>query len=187
MIELGLITDDNTVSFDCILPGPPERVWLHLTRRELLRAWLADGEIEPRPGGSVKLRFESGEAPVRSGAGALIRGLVSHYEPCRKLAYSWIDTSRDRNTSRSLYFGSAVTVVCFDLGERDGHVTLKLTHRRLSMDILSKAGAGWHAHLGMLHARLYSEEPEPLLPRFHGLLSRYERQVSMLRPTGVRA
>lgn len=186
MIELGLITDDHTVSFDCILPGPIERTWSYLTRTASLRSWLAEGEIEPRAGGSVKLRFEVGEAPVRSGAGALIRGLVSHYEPCRKLAYSWIDTSRDHGTPRSLYFGSTVTVVCFDLAERHGHVSLKLTHRRLPTDLLSKVGAGWHARLGLLHAQLHSEEPEPLPTHFPGLLSRYERQVSMLRPMGAR-
>lgn len=186
MIHLGAITDRHTVSFECTLPGHAVRVWSYLTEPDYLSNWLAEGEVERRPGGCVKLHFDVGEAPVRSNDGAIIRGFVSHYEPHRLLTYSWIDTSRDTARTRSLYFGSVVTVVCFELEERDRHVRLRMTHRRLPTELLSKIGAGWHAHLGMLLARLYREEPEPLPSSFPHLLSRYEQQAVMLR-TGVQA
>lgn len=181
MIHVGAITDKHTVSFECTLPGKVERIWKYLTESEYLDTWLAQGEVEPCVGGSIKLHFDVGEAPVRSDERAIIRGFVSHYTPHQLLTYSWIDTSRDSSKARNLYFGSVVTIVSFELEERDRNVRLRLTHRRLPTELLSKVGAGWHAHLSMLLARLYKEEPESLLSSFPYLLSRYQQQAIMLR------
>lgn len=180
MIRVGTITDRHTVSFECILPGKPDRVWRYLTESDHLSQWLAEGKVDCCAGGSVKLHFDVGEAPVRSNTGAIIRGFVNRYEPCRALSYSWIDTSRDSTKTMNLYFGSVVTVVSFELEARDRNVWLKLSHRRLPTELLSKTGAGWHAHLGVLLARLYKEEPEPLLSSFPYLLSKYRQQMLSL-------
>jgi uncharacterized protein YndB with AHSA1/START domain len=180
-IQLGLIADEHSISFDCLLPGSIEVVWEYLTQSAPLATWLAKGQVEPQVNGAVRLHFEVGEAPVRSSAGAVIRGVVSRHEPPYMLTYSWIDTSRDPQQNHSLFFGSVVTVVNFELEPQGRQVMLKLRHRRLPTELLSKYAAGWHTHLGLLIARMRREDPEPLLPAFNRLLPRYEQQAAMLR------
>lgn len=150
MVKPGLITDDHAVSFDCTLPGSAEQVWFHLTDPVGLKRWLAEGHIEPRPRGALRLLFESDEALVRSDSGLLIRGVVSRYAPYRSLAYSWIDAPREANGARRLLTAPAASMVTFELAPRDRHTWLSLTHAGLPTHLLSRVGAGWHAHLRLL-------------------------------------
>ncbi|HEX7965198.1 MAG TPA: SRPBCC domain-containing protein [Gammaproteobacteria bacterium] len=176
MINLGLIIDIHTISLDCELSGPADRAWYYLTRPEGLRAWLAEGSIEPRTGGGVKLRFLKADAPVRSSCGALVHGLVARYEPYRLLAYSWMDASRD---VQKPHFGTAVTSVSFTLMEREAGTKLRLVHSGLPPKLISKIGAGWHAHLSQLVACSRNDMPLPeILP---AMMSRYERQAALMR------
>src|SRR5690348_10552011 len=66
------------VRFERVLPGPAARVWDHLTDCARLSAWYGeDGAIEPREGGRVTLM------------GGHIRGVVTQWQPEKKLAYTW--------------------------------------------------------------------------------------------------
>lgn len=159
MNQLGLITDSHTVSFDCALPGNTDWVWWHMTESEGLRSWLADGEIEPRLGGSVRLRFQRDEALVRSSCGVIVRGVVSCYEPRRRLAYSWVDASREADVFGKSGASAGASRVIFQLTGGQGRTLLSLTHAGLSASVLSKVGAGWHAHLALL-THVLSEESE---------------------------
>lgn len=159
MNELGLITDSHTVSFDCTLPGNSDWVWRHMTEPEGLRSWLADGEIEPRLGGGVRLRFQRDEALVRSNGGVVVRGVVSCYEPRRRLAYSWVDASHEADVFGKSGASAGASRVIFQLTGGQGRTLLSLTHAGLSASLLSKVGAGWHAHLALL-ANVLSEEIE---------------------------
>lgn len=176
MINLGLIIDIHTVSLDCELSGPADRAWYYLTQPAGLRAWLAEGSIEPRTGGRVKLRFGGADAPVRSSGGALVHGLVARYEPYRLLTYSWMDASRD---VQKPHFGAAVTSVSFTLTEREECTQLRLVHSCLPPKLISKIGAGWHGHLSQLVACAQNDVPLPqMLPT---MMSRYERQAALMR------
>lgn len=157
MNELGLITDSHTVSFDCALPGDSDWVWWHMTEQEGLRAWLAEGSIEPRVGGSVKLRFQKDEALVRTNCGVLVQGVVSCFEPRRRLAYSWVDASREGGVFRNVSTPMDTSCVSFNLTGGQGRTLLSLTHTGLSASALTKVGAGWHAHLALL-ANVLSED-----------------------------
>ena len=176
MNNLGIIVDDQILSIDCTLAGEPERVWPYLTRQEGLSTWLADGAIEPRLEGSVRLRFPMGAALVRSENGGLIYGQVDRCEPYRLLSFSWMDTSRD---VQKPHFGASVTHVTFALTQCDQQTVLKLTHTGVSAKLLSKIGAGWHAHLRRLinraqaDASAYSAYPQ--------LAASHEQRASMLQ------
>jgi uncharacterized protein YndB with AHSA1/START domain len=123
MIKLELITDRHMVSFDCMLPASPERTWFYLTDPEGLRTWLADGVLEPRLCGNLKLRFQSDEVLVRSNGGVLIRSVVKRYEPCRRLAYSLIDVSREADAAKTVHVVPSSTG-SFQLAGDDTHTWL---------------------------------------------------------------
>lgn len=158
MNDLRLITDSHTLSFHCALPGSAGWVWWHLTEPEGLRSWLADGQLDARLGGSVKLRFQSGEALVRSNCGVTVHGVISCYEPSRRLIYSWSDALREGAQPGRGAAGES-SRVCFELAEGQGRTSLSLTHTGLRAQLLSKVGAGWHAHLRLL-ANVLSEDAD---------------------------
>ncbi len=181
MTNLELITEGHTLSFDCTLPATAERTWSYLTQAEGLRTWLADGSLEPRLRGSVKLRFQTGEALVRSNSGVLIRGIVTRCEPYRSLGYSWMDGSPEADTSRSRQTLSIASVVHFELAGSGHHTSLRLTHAGLPAHALSRVGAGWYAHLNLLIAAIRDEIAMSVPAPFAGLSPRYEPHVAMLR------
>jgi uncharacterized protein YndB with AHSA1/START domain len=178
MTGLGTVIDSHTIRFERLLPGPVERVWDYLTKSECLVTWLAEGEIDPRAGGQVELRFDVHEVPERAKAGAIIRGVVARFEPPRVLAYSWVDACADRPPAES---PAPDPVVTFELEGRGGDALLVLTHRQLPAALMPGFGAGWHTHLGILLARLRGEQPEPFLAVFRRLLPIYARQAAAPR------
>jgi uncharacterized protein YndB with AHSA1/START domain len=178
MTGLGTVIDSHTIRFERMLPGPVERVWDYLTKSECLAAWLAEGEISPRAGGQVELRFDVHEVPERAKAGAIIRGVVARFEPPRVPAYSWVDASVDRPPAES---PAPDPLVTFELGGRGGDALLMLTHRDLSAALMPGFGAGWHTHLGILFARLRGEQPEPFPAVFRRLLPIYAQQAAAPR------
>jgi uncharacterized protein YndB with AHSA1/START domain len=107
---------------------PVAKVWAALTTPERLADWLAEAEIELKPGGAVRLNWNKGAHTMT--------GRVIAYEPPHVLAWSWPIDGRE-------------TVVRFEL-RADGEGTLlTLTHAGIGPQ--SAAGAsvrtGWHAHL----------------------------------------
>lgn len=136
MSDFGEYPAARTVRFDRLLPGPIERVWEHLTRPEMLAGWLAGGVFEPREGGAVDLRFTNDDA---------LTGVVTVWEPPRRLAYTWREQGSE-------------SVVSFELTPQDDGVRLILTHVRLPQGDAASFGAGWHSHLDVL-ARLLNDGP----------------------------
>jgi uncharacterized protein YndB with AHSA1/START domain len=180
MINLGISIDRQTVTLDCTLAGSVERAWFYLTQPEGLASWLTDGAIECRIEGNVRLRFPAGESPVRSASGGLVYGQVERCEPYRLISYTWMDVSRDVPKP---HFGADVTRVTYALSARERDVTLKLTHYGIPGKMLSKIGAGWHAHLSKLMVRMRDEmlmqDTTPtMIPAFglHEVMSPMEAQ-----------
>src|SRR3569832_2713540 len=78
MSARGEMTKVPCVTFTRTLPGPIEKVWAHITDTKLLPAWFGDySTIEPRQGGRVSLM------------GGHIRGVVTQWQPPKKLVYTW--------------------------------------------------------------------------------------------------
>lgn len=129
------VTDDRrSVRFVRTLPATPQQVWRALTDPAELSAWLAPATIEPRVGGDVRIEFKGEEG--------LTTGTVLVWDPYSTLEHTWNYVGEDRS------------VVRYDLVPVDGGTELTLDHRLLRTGQAVGYGAGWHAHLAALTARL---------------------------------
>jgi uncharacterized protein YndB with AHSA1/START domain len=120
--------------FDVTLAHPAETVWAALGEPARFAHWLTPGEIDPRPGGAVKLNFPD--------SGIVIDSLVSAFEPGRVLEYSW---SRPGQPQRPIRF---------ELEPAGPSTALALTLSVPAEEDAARAAAGWAAHLEMLAAAL---------------------------------
>jgi uncharacterized protein YndB with AHSA1/START domain len=129
--DLGRVTvadDALRVVFRRFYKKPAEKVWAAVTVPERLADWLANAEIEPRVGGSVRFTWTS--------ANHSMEGKVVAYDPPKTFAWTWPLDGRD-------------TVVSFEMEPDGDGCWLTLTHAGL--DPKGKQGggvrAGWHSHL----------------------------------------
>ncbi|KQS59864.1 hypothetical protein ASG36_02145 [Geodermatophilus sp. Leaf369] len=128
------VSDDRrTVTFVRVLPAPPGRVWTALTSSADLGVWLAPATIEPRVGGAVRIEFGGEDRTT---------GSVLTWDPPHTLEHEWHHPGDDRS------------VVRYDLRAVDGGTELTLVHQLLQSGQAPGYGAGWHAHLDALAARL---------------------------------
>jgi uncharacterized protein YndB with AHSA1/START domain len=68
---------------EIVLPSPREEVWEALTDPERLADWFAnDVELELRPGGRARFRWDNGEQR---------RATITDVEPAERLAFTWED------------------------------------------------------------------------------------------------
>ncbi|SMF37088.1 Uncharacterized conserved protein YndB, AHSA1/START domain [Tistlia consotensis] len=165
----GSLIEPATLKIQRLLPGTAERVWAYLTDSDLRCRWLAAGEMPAAVGGAFALTWRNdeltdppGERPEGFGAEHRIESRILEFEPPRRLAFT---------------FGGAGEV-SFELEPRGEKVLLTVIHRRLPDRPTSlKVGAGWHAHLDILAARLSGSEPEPFWDRWSALKPEYERRI----------
>jgi uncharacterized protein YndB with AHSA1/START domain len=145
MSDLGQTFRVLAVRFERILPGPRARVWEHLTRCDKLSGWFgADGILEPRAGGTVS--FMNGH----------IRGIVTQWQPPRRLVYTWNVFSPGE--TESAYPESYLT---FELEERGADVLLGFVHFPILERFEKQNGMGWHTFLDILEATLRGEAVQP--------------------------
>jgi uncharacterized protein YndB with AHSA1/START domain len=173
MSDYGVVTEPGTVRIQRVLPGPIERVWAYLTESEKRGTWLASGDMEPRVGGQVELRFRNselsahGESPPEKHrehacGGSQTDGRVTAWEPPQRLGYTWGG-------------GSEVT---FELTPREADVLLVLTHRRLGdRNEMLSVSAGWHAHLDILGDKLAGRETRPFWSTHARLEEEYAARI----------
>ena len=132
------------VRFERIYPGPIEHVWEALAHCDRVPGWYGEyGIIEPREGGAVNF------------AGGHVRGVVTQWKPCWRLAYTWNVFSAGESVSA--YPESYVT---FDLETVGTEVTLTLAHLPVLERFEKQNAMGWHSFLDMLGATLRGEAVE---------------------------
>jgi uncharacterized protein YndB with AHSA1/START domain len=156
------VVGPGTVRLDRVLPGTPERVWEYLTDPELRVTWFAGGTIDLRVGGVADFRYDHARISAEPVPEAFLHhretGTVTACEPPRLLAFT---------------FGDGV--VEFRLDPAPGGTRLVLTHSHLDLPgDYAPAGAGWHAHLDVLAARLAGRVPPP----FWAAHERLEREYA---------
>jgi uncharacterized protein (TIGR00369 family) len=141
MADFGVYEDARTLRFERRLPGAMEQVWAFLVEPQRLAVWLARGEIEPRVGGQVIIHHEETwpDCPPA-------RGVVTAWDPPRRLAYTWSEASTNSE-------------VAFELSPAPGGVTLVLTHRHLPLGEEVEFGGGWHVNLDALGLALGGAAP----------------------------
>ena len=151
------------VQFERMLPGPLERVWEFLTDPKKLPGWFGEGTIKPRPGGAVNLM------------GGHVRGIVTQWQPPRRLAYTWNVFSP--GDTESQYPESYLTI---ELAPRGNEVALTLRHLPV-LDRFEKQNAmGWHTFLDMLDAAARGNPKEPRQAYMQRNAARYGVDLSHL-------
>ena len=153
MNDLAKITGRSTLTFERYLPGPIERVWAYLTDPKLLAKWFSDGVVADRVGGEV--RFEIGAT-----------GRVTAYQPPRLLEYTWNEEEASSGPIDD-------ALVRWELSEEGERVRLTLTHSRLPENEVLAHGAGWHAFLERMAARIDGRDPESFEGLFAQLKTTY--------------
>lgn len=160
--ELATIPDRNTLKFVRHLPGPIERVWAYLTDPKFLAEWFSDGVVADHAGGEV--RFDMGAS-----------GRITAYEPPHLLEYTW-------NEEDAAEGPLADALVRWELAEEGSRVRLTLTHSRLPEVEVLGHGAGWHAFLERLSARVEGREPQPFMELYAPLKTAY---APLVRAAGI--
>ena len=135
------------VTFTRLLPGPIERVWEYLTDPRKMPTWFGEvASIEPRQGGAVRL------------VNGHIRGVVTQWQPPRKLIYTWnVFDSDAPEDAVSAYPESYPT---FELETRGDDVLLIFKHFPILERFIPQNAMGWHTMLDMLNAALNGEPIE---------------------------
>ena len=135
------------------IQAPAKRIFKALANpEELLKWWRAEGkfqavrvESELRPGGRWTMLVSGSCA---TDPATKVSGRYHTIEPPRLLIYTWI---REED--------QAETVVRWDLEERGGVTTVRLTHSGLTTDRLRTRNNGWPLILALLqaHTQLHIE------------------------------
>ncbi len=162
---LCIVIEASAIRFERTFPVPLETAWDYLTRRDLLKSWLADGTIEPRVGGRVDLQFEVD--PCRDEAACHSVGTVLEWNPPTRLSYTWQEELHASPEEASY--------VIFELAPVPGGTQLTLTHKRLDPKKKHLYGAGWHTHFEVMAARVAGTDPAVFQVLFEQLLAVYER------------
>lgn len=147
----GRLVEPTTLKIVRRLPGPPERLWRHLTDHELRRQWLAAGTMPLQPGATFELTWRNdelsasaAERPAGHPAESRANCRLLEADPPRRLRFEW----------------PGVGEVSFELEPVGDEVLLTVLHRRLpDPATAAQVGAGWHAHLDLLAARTTGGSP----------------------------
>ena len=121
----------NMVRFERTIRAPQEAIRSVLTDTSRLPSWYGEGRIEGQVGGAVRLM-----------AGH-IRGVVTHWQPPKKLVYSWNVLAPRQDESE---FPESYLTLELD-GER-----LTLTHLPVLEAFVKLNAMGWHTFLDMVDA-----------------------------------
>jgi|SRR6185437_12278316 len=130
--------DDRTVQ-EIVIKAPAERVFAALTRpEELLKWWAAEGkfrvvnaECNPQPGGKWLMRVAG--CGSEENQASTVHGEYRTVDPPRLLTYTWIRENEEYPE----------TLVRWDLEERDGSTTVRVTHSGLITESLRTRNNGW--------------------------------------------
>ena len=162
------------VRFERLLPGPIETVWAYLADSRKRGEWFASGEIEPRVGSKLRLRFKHSDlSPHKAPPPEKFREMdakghewsctVTEYEPPRRLAFRMEGASE----------------VVFELTPQGDKVLLTLTHRKLSgRDEMVMVSGGWHSHLAVLVDKAYGRVPPAFWDLWRSIDGQYDSRIA---------
>ena len=128
------------VRFERSIHAASDAIWAVLTDTQRLPGWYGEGRIEGRIGGAVSLM------------GGHIKGVVTQWQPPRKLAYTWNVFAPGQTESD--FPESYLTL------EVDGG-TLTLTHLPVLEAFVKLNAMGWHTFLDMVDAAARGGLVEP--------------------------
>lgn len=123
------------------LKASPEKVWRHLTEKELLARWFHETNKDIADGAEFEyLSFDEDKDDRK-----LMWGKVIESDPPHKLVHTFTHK----------WLEGVITTVTWELTEMEGGTQLRLTHAGLpSMGELSDHDKGWDEHMVRLRMML---------------------------------
>ncbi len=177
MSEYGEVTDQSTVRFERVLPGPIDRVWSYLVEGEKRAKWLCGGDTEHKVGGRIHMHFankklsdQPDDPPPEKHKDepeeVSFEGEITEFDPPHVFAHTW-------------EYAGEYSAVRYELREQDDNVLLTLTHTRLSSpeEVLGVCG-GWHAHLDILGDVLEGRSVRPFWRTYTAYDLEYEQRLA---------
>jgi uncharacterized protein YndB with AHSA1/START domain len=142
---------EDTIVKEIQIKRPADEIFEAMTNAdELVKWWRVEGkfqitqmESDLRPGGKWKMRLIGGR-----GMETVVSGEYRTVERPHLLVFTWIRETEDPTE----------TLVRWELAEKDGVTTVRVTHRGLTTESLGKRNDGWPVILLLLHG--YMEKTE---------------------------
>jgi uncharacterized protein YndB with AHSA1/START domain len=136
---------EDTIVQEIVIKRPAEKIFEALTKpEELVKWWRVEGKFQTthmesdlRPGGKWRMRLIGG-----SGTEMVVSGEYRKIERPHLLVFTWIRELED----------ATETLVRWNLAEKDGVTTVRVTHSGLTSEGLRKRNDGWPMILGLLQA-----------------------------------
>lgn len=130
---------EDTIVQEATIKAPAAKIFAALTRPEELLAWWAsegkfktiEADCDLRPGGKWRMRVAGSSGPDTTAS--TVSGVYQIVEPPRVLAFTWNREEEDHPE----------TLVRWDLEEKDGVTTVRLTHSGLTSERLRTRNGGW--------------------------------------------
>ena len=123
--------DQDAVVSEIEIAAPADRVFQALTDAAQLKRWFTSAEcpvkfweMDPRLGGRYRYATQKGTVVVNHVSEFECHGEITHYDPPRVLAYSWIGNWHDDPTRR--------TLVRWELSPTASGTLVKVTHSGLT-------------------------------------------------------
>ncbi|HKF47405.1 MAG TPA: SRPBCC domain-containing protein [Terracidiphilus sp.] len=139
---------DHTIVQEVTIKAPAERIFNALTRpAELLKWWNCEGkfqlihaECDVRPGGGWLMRVQG--ANCRTGQPeSVVSGEYRTVDPPTTLEFTWNRKGEDYPES----------LVRWDLDEKNGCTTVRVTHSGLISEQMRARNNGWSLILQLMH------------------------------------
>lgn len=145
--------EDDKIVQEVVIKAPAERIFRALTKPdELLNWWCAEGkfkvvnaECDLQPGGRWRMKVTGAGAEASS---STVFGQYQTIEPPHLLTYTWIRENEDLPE----------TLVRWDLEEKNGYTTVRVTHSGLITENLRKRNNGWPLIVTLLSAYIDQQE-----------------------------
>jgi len=142
---------EDTIVKEIQIKRPAEKIFEAMTNAdELVKWWRVEGkfqitqmESDLRPGGKWKMRLIGGR-----GTETVVSGEFRTVDRPHLLVFTWIRETED----------ATETLVRWELAEKDGVTTVRVTHSGLTTESLRRRNDGWPMILGLLHAYLEKTE-----------------------------
>jgi uncharacterized protein YndB with AHSA1/START domain len=140
---------NETIVQEVTIKAPAARIFDALTRpAELLKWWKSEGsnfrlthaECDVRPGGKWLMRVAGNCGPGQSES--VVSGEYLTVEPPHLLTFTWIREQEDLPE----------TLVRWELDEKDGVTTVRVTHSKLVTESLRERNSGWPIVVAELQA-----------------------------------
>lgn len=145
---------EDTIAQEIAINAPAARIFAALTDpAELLQWWRAENQFEVvhvesdlRPGGKWLMRVAGACGPGQSAS--VVSGIYQAVEPPNLLIFTWNRENEDHPD----------TLVRWDLEERNGVTTVRVTHSGLNTEALRKRNGGWPLIVQLLHAHVFGQK-----------------------------